>query len=117
MSLEQFTKTLPPDWQVVQLAYVKEHPNPNVTKLSYSRTTNWGTQAYLISRSGMARIVKQFYVGRGKFDLKEMRNKCPKFTADDCLLGFAPDWNVKHVSWKDGMWKVSRLTQSHPALF
>jgi hypothetical protein len=70
-TIENFSKSLPSEWQVVQLAYVKEKPNDQHSKLSFSQSTHWGTQAYLISKNGMKRIIREFfYLSRNKFDLK-----------------------------------------------
>ena len=101
-SIEQYAKTLPPGWQVVQLAYVAERPKQAKALLTFSKSTYWGTQAYMISRAGMDTILNEFHVGNGKFNLADLRHRCPKFTADGCLMGFVPDREVRSVSWKNG---------------
>lgn len=106
-SLEAFSDLLPMNWEAAQLEWTTYYDNSSAKKYHsnvkgfFINGTSWGTVAYLISRSGMDKVMYEFWSDEAnKFDLSKMRTGCPDFTADDCLLGFG---EFKHlINWLPG---------------
>jgi hypothetical protein len=92
-ALDSFADALPPGWMAVQLGYSRyttaptaliTAPAPLYYRSMYQRAQQGaeaGAFAYLITREGMASVLSQ--------PLNVLKQRCPPFVADECLLGFA----------------------------
>ena len=120
-SLEEYAAMLPAGWQVSQLNFLPKSSDLSFQikfkhgagEQGFEKRVFWGTGAYLVSRAGMQRVLDTLWdEAGGGWDLAEMFEKCPAFSADDCLFGFTsseePDF-TGDVKWL-GATKTKRGT-------
>lgn len=123
--LERYVLEFPVDWEALQLQW-------DPLDMSFKETINWnywqkggafGTSAYLLHRRGMDRIMGRLWnKAAQKFDLRELKSKCPYFSLADCVLGFTQWWPDSRKAMRpywlaDGSKLLKETYRAKPVLF